>query len=265
LATQLRANGIDAILDQWDLTPGKDLVQFMEDGISSSDRVLVVCTEAYAAKADRGHGGVGYEKLILTAELIRDLQSAKFIPLLRSPAQPPPIPRFLGTKLYIDFTEDARFGEQFDLLLRELHKEPMLRKPRIGTNPFLNFRGNENPKASNAVGSHADALRRHSTEPSAIFVLKAWLDSGGEKERLTPYVVDWLQFHGRKQEASFLIVAWLNAGGDKQLVAPYMHEWLQFHGATQQANFVIVAWLNSGGEKELIAPYMHEWLERFTG
>lgn len=30
LATRLRANGIDAILDQWDLKPGDDLPKFME-------------------------------------------------------------------------------------------------------------------------------------------------------------------------------------------------------------------------------------------
>ncbi len=42
LATDLRARGIDAILDQWDLSPGQDAVAFMEQSIARADRVLLL-------------------------------------------------------------------------------------------------------------------------------------------------------------------------------------------------------------------------------
>lgn len=71
LATRLRNNGVDAILDQWDLKPGDDLPRFMEQGLISADRVLMICTDKYVEKANSGAGGVGYEKMIVTADLLR--------------------------------------------------------------------------------------------------------------------------------------------------------------------------------------------------
>ena len=44
LASALRTNGIDAVLDQWDLSPGQDIAAFMAGGIRTADRVLLICT-----------------------------------------------------------------------------------------------------------------------------------------------------------------------------------------------------------------------------
>ena len=68
LGTKLRRNGVDAILDQWDLRPGDDFTQFMEHGIRDFDRVLVICTDSYVKKANDREGGVGYEVQIVTAQ-----------------------------------------------------------------------------------------------------------------------------------------------------------------------------------------------------
>ena len=57
LATSMRAHGIDAVLDQWDLVPGQDLAAFMTTGIRTADRVVMICSEAYVAKAEAGSGG----------------------------------------------------------------------------------------------------------------------------------------------------------------------------------------------------------------
>ena len=60
LASDLRNNGIDVILDQWDIGPGDDLTAFMEKGVTSADRVLVVSSPRYVQKANVGEGGVGW-------------------------------------------------------------------------------------------------------------------------------------------------------------------------------------------------------------
>lgn len=135
LAKYLRHNGVNAILDQWDLSLGSDLAKFMENGLSQSDRVLVVSTDNYITKADSGNGGVGYEKMIATAELLATQDTTKFIPVVRNVSGPKKLPVFLGSKLYIDLSLGVDSDEQRSDLLRELHKarEP---KPPIGANPF---------------------------------------------------------------------------------------------------------------------------------
>ena len=72
LAGHLRANGVDVLIDAWDLSPGDDVPKFMERGVRDVDRVLMICTEKYTSKANDGEGGVGYEAMIVTGELVRD-------------------------------------------------------------------------------------------------------------------------------------------------------------------------------------------------
>jgi hypothetical protein len=136
LATDLRANGVDAILDQWDLSLGQDLAAFMQNGVSKSDRVLMICSDDYVKKADGGQGGVGYERLIVTGELVTNIDTKKFLPIIRNNIGPPKIPVFLGPRLWIDFSSDAHYDAKLDDVLRELHGYPAIAKPPLGPNPF---------------------------------------------------------------------------------------------------------------------------------
>ena len=136
LGAELRHNGIDAILDQWDLGPGDDVTQFMERGIMDSDRVLVVCTDQYVRKANAAEGGVGYERMIVTAQLVQNLGTNKFIPVIRQASGKEKAPTFLGTRVYIDFRNENQFESEFDKLIHELHRVPVAEKPPLGKNPF---------------------------------------------------------------------------------------------------------------------------------
>lgn len=144
LASDLRNTGIDAAIDQWDLAPGQDLAAFMQRGISSADRVLLLCSEIYVTKADAGHGGVGYERLIVTAEVVEAIETKKFIPIVRNNASKTKTPKFLGPRLYIDFSTDDAYTENLETLCREILGEPANKKPPLGTNPF----SGEIPKAA---------------------------------------------------------------------------------------------------------------------
>ena len=135
LATRLRNNGVDAILDQWDLKPGDDLPRFMEQGLIAADRVLMVCTDKYVEKANSGAGGVGYEKMIVTADLLKTIDSNKVIPLIRQSGSHN-VPTFLRTKLFLDFSRPDQFEFSFDELIRTLHNAPLYEKPVIANNPF---------------------------------------------------------------------------------------------------------------------------------
>ncbi len=136
LATDLRTAGIDAVLDQWDLVAGQDTVAFMSSGIVESNRVLLVCSDNYVAKAEAGVGGVGYERLILTAELVERIDTKKFLPVVRGNLSGRKIPIFLGPRLYVDFSDDAQYATKLEEIVREMHGTPALVKPPLGANPF---------------------------------------------------------------------------------------------------------------------------------
>lgn len=134
-AVRLRSSGIDAILDQWELRPGDDIPIFMERQLASADRVLMVCSDTYIRKANSGAGGVGYEKMILTSEMMGSIESNKIIPIIRQSGTHN-VPTFLKTKLFLDFSNDNDVEFIFDDLVRELLGAPLFNKPPIGSNPF---------------------------------------------------------------------------------------------------------------------------------
>ncbi|MDQ2915061.1 MAG: toll/interleukin-1 receptor domain-containing protein [Chloroflexota bacterium] len=136
LASTLRSRGVDAILDQWDLVAGQDTVAFMEGSIARSDRVLLICTEPYVVRADTGSGGVGYERLVVTGELVEKIDTKKFIPVVRQTGMPRKLPHFLGSRLYIDCSSDEHFDKCLEELTREIHGVPRSTKPALGPNPF---------------------------------------------------------------------------------------------------------------------------------
>ena len=131
LAAKFRRDGVEAILDQWDLDRNQDLTQFVESGIRAADRVLVICTDSYVRKANAGEDGVGYEPMIVTKKLVEDLGTNKFIPIIRQTLWEDKTPDFLKERVYIDFTDDDQFEEQFEELLHERLLVPPLQRPYV--------------------------------------------------------------------------------------------------------------------------------------
>lgn len=150
LATRLRNTGIDATLDQWDLRPGDDLPHFMENNLATSDYTLMVCTQNYVEKANSGVGGVGYEKMIITADLLSNIDSNKVIPLIRQEGTTV-VPTFLKTKLYVDFSRDDEYEFSFDELVRAILGAPLYKKPEVGNNPFEPITDGKQEKTSDAL------------------------------------------------------------------------------------------------------------------
>jgi hypothetical protein len=136
LATDLVNCGVDVTLDQWDLGAGQDIVAFMERSISESEHVILICSEAYVRKAEARAGGVGFESMVVTGEVAANLDTRKFIPLVRGNITEPRIPRFLGARLYIDFSNDSSYLAKRNDLLRVLHRMPANVKPTLGVSPF---------------------------------------------------------------------------------------------------------------------------------
>lgn len=138
LATKLRENGVDAILDKWDLGPlGKPLPNFMETSISKSQRVICVMTPNYKKKTDNLAGGVGYEYSIISGEIFTDdINTSKFIPLFRNGTDADAIPTILKGRKYVDMRDDSKFEDKFfHELLRDIHNAPKFKRPLMGKKP----------------------------------------------------------------------------------------------------------------------------------
>ena len=136
LATRLVRNGIQVILDQWDLRAGEEIPRFVEDSILGSDRVLLICTEQYARKANQRTGGVGLEALVINSSLMSDLGTTKFLVLVRQNSETVELPELLKSRLYLDFSNTENFDTEIERLIKEIHDVVHLDKPELVPNPF---------------------------------------------------------------------------------------------------------------------------------
>jgi len=140
LAAELIKNGIDVLIDEWNLdTFNNDLNHFMEYGIINSHKVIIICTPRYAEKANKREGGVGIENTIINGEFFDKSKENKFIPIIRKYEDKltDSLPSYIKTKFSIDFSRDDEFRSKFDELLRKILNIPKYQKPVLGKIPKL--------------------------------------------------------------------------------------------------------------------------------
>lgn len=140
LAERLMQNGVDVILDKWDLKEGHDKYAFMEQSVNNAevDKVLIICDKFYTEKANAREGGVGDETVIISPELYGNVAQEKFIPIIFEVDEnaKPYCPAYIRSRIYIDLsTEDDRYEANYETLLRNIHNKPLYRKPSLGTTP----------------------------------------------------------------------------------------------------------------------------------
>ncbi len=140
LATRLYSNGVNVLLDVWNLSLGKDVASFMERGLTEANRIICVCSNKYVEKSNNGKGGAGYEKQIMTAELVGDQNTDLIIPLIKNNTLTRKTPTFLAGRMYINFDDEILYEKNYWDILRDIHKEPVFPVPTIGSNPFKNIR-----------------------------------------------------------------------------------------------------------------------------
>ena len=138
LAERLMQDGVNVILDIWDLKHGHDKYVFMEQMVKAPDikKVLVICNEDYALKADARKGGVGTESTIMSGDIYSLAEQTKFIPILMEWKNGEAcLPTFLKSRMYIDMSSNETYELGYDQLLRDIYSKPLLRKPALGKMP----------------------------------------------------------------------------------------------------------------------------------
>lgn len=134
LANRLVKEGVNVILDTYELRPGKSLTYFVETSIKNADRIVIIFTPNYKLKAEKRAGGVGYEYSIMNSELYKNqTNNERIIPVLRDGNSTDSIPEFMQQYIHIDMRNDENYENSYIDLLREIYDEPEIIKPEIGT------------------------------------------------------------------------------------------------------------------------------------
>ena len=139
LAKRLVNEGVDVVLDMWELLDGQDKYAFMERSVTDTTitKVLMICDKSYAEKANNRVGGVGDETMVISPEVYAKATEIKYIPIIfeRDEVGKEYIPTYLKSRIYIDLSDDEQYEENYDKLIRNLYNKPIHSKPPIGKKP----------------------------------------------------------------------------------------------------------------------------------
>jgi hypothetical protein len=255
IATRLMTDGVDVVLDVWELREGHDLNFYMEKMVvdPSVHKVLIICDAGYVKKANARTGGVGTETQLISPEVYQKVDQNKFIPVVFALDEEgkPWLPAFLKSRLFVDLSTVEKRETNYDRLLRAIFDQPEHQKPKLGTPPTHLLSGAPSPSAEKHQLDRVKAalmegkaqapalvrayLRRKVAEldgyrinigPSAVAYDELIVDSIGS---MLPYRDEFVDFVS-------VLLEYGNAPDSYEAVADFLQSALAYHFAPKGMN-----------------------------
>lgn len=101
---------------------GTSLSRFMKLGLKDAIKVLIIGTPKYKVKSEAS-GGVAYETMVITNEMMSDMDTTKFYPILRSGTFETSFPTDIKDRMGDDFSDDKYYEENLEIVVKEIIKE----------------------------------------------------------------------------------------------------------------------------------------------
>lgn len=257
-AKRLTADGVEVLLDLYDLKEGQDKFAYMERMVADPTvtHVLVFSDKTYAAKADAKKAGVGTESQIMSKQIYESVEQTKFIPIACELDEKgePCLPVFMSSRIWIDFSTPEAVNDNWEQLIRLLFDKPLHVKPKLGKPPVYILENTANP-ASPALGKfntfkqallqgkpglalyrseflhscieYADALRVRE-RPTVENLGEKVLADCGQLKLVRDHLVDWLLLEGRtnaSEEFTAAVVEFLERLRELKSRPAELNEW----------------------------------------
>ena len=119
-----RLGNFEILLDQ-DQPKGSSLTRFMEIGLERADKVLIIGTPEYKQKSEAGKGAA-FEGSIISTELMHNIDTTKFYPILRSGTFETSFPPALQGRIGDDLSDDANYEKKLQTVVDSILNEKLL-------------------------------------------------------------------------------------------------------------------------------------------
>lgn len=128
----------EVLLDQ-NLPKGFPLTRFMEQGLANADKVLVIGTPHYKQKSEAGKG-VAFEGSIISTELMQDIDTCKYYPILRSGSFETSFPVSLQARGGDDLSDDSKYDEMVRVVADSITNEKPIPAALLKSKEFVQKR-----------------------------------------------------------------------------------------------------------------------------
>jgi len=138
-ATALQRDGIEVLLDKWEISAGNDMNDFMEKSVNDNSvtNVIILIDNNYSKKANSRTGGVGTETQIISPEVYSSVEQTKFIPVILERGADGEIckPTYLSSRYHFDLSREETYNDEYQSLVKSLYGVERYKKPELGKRP----------------------------------------------------------------------------------------------------------------------------------
>ena len=132
----------------------------MNKGLDIADRVIIIGTPKYQEKSIKSlSGGVTYEESIIHVDLMRNIATTKFLPIVRSGTFETALPPLISTRIGFDFRDDSAYDSLVEELVREIYNVPKCARPTLGSVPAFSY-NDLTPREQEALKSPDSDFRK---------------------------------------------------------------------------------------------------------
>lgn len=130
-AEKLAEYGIHVLMDEY-IKGGFPLNLFMTKGINRADKVIVIGTQKYKQKSEESSSGAAFEGFVISSQLLDNLASTKFVPVLRKGTFHNSFPSLISPRKGCDMTDDSEFEKNIEQIVRYIQDMPDCQRPPLG-------------------------------------------------------------------------------------------------------------------------------------
>lgn len=173
LSNRLRLDGIDSSIDQYEMSPSRGWIRWMNDQIEEASFVLVVCTETYgrrfSGREATGTGlGSNWEGAVISQELYdAEINNTKFVPVIFTSLDSLHIPPILRAMTW--YLVDTESG--YEKLYRLITNQPSATKPEVGKIREMPTLSRRQVFTAREVSNQVDSLLPASGPPVEMLAL----------------------------------------------------------------------------------------------
>lgn len=136
LCHNLNDDGIEVLLDKWDLQAGGEANTFMERMVNDKtvSKIIMIIDQAYTDKANSRIGGVGTESTILSNEIYSKKELNNIVAVIAESGATKPT--FYSSRIHIDLSKQENYANEYEDLIRwAFDKYKHVRPKAIGKPP----------------------------------------------------------------------------------------------------------------------------------
>lgn len=160
---------------------GQDLLTFMRNGLKKANRVLIVGTPSYKEKIERTSGGAKFEDQVITIELYHEMDTHKFIPVLREGSFAESFSELMETRVGYDMRNDAQYDQKLQELAADIWGYPMNLAPTLGPKPnFTPASQVLQPLKASTPEDFATIVKSYLLDPTKRIVLTEFVEEETE-------------------------------------------------------------------------------------